>query len=114
MYTYKAHVTKVYDGDTITADVDLGMGVWLRNQKIRLFGLNAPEMRGVERNEGVKSRDFLRKLILNKEVTLMTYKDEKGKWGRWLGDIFISNDQGVDVCINTILIQKGYAKPYEV
>ena len=107
-------MTKVYDGDTITADVDLGMGVWLRKQKIRLFGLNAPEMRGASRNEGIKSRDFLRKLVLNKEVVLVTYRDEKGKWGRWLGDIFIPNDQGVDVCVNSVLINKGFAKPYEV
>jgi micrococcal nuclease len=114
MYTYRAHVTKVYDGDTITADVDLGMGVWLRKQKIRLFGLNAPEMRGESRNEGIKSRDFLRKLVLNKEVVLVTYKDSKGKWGRWLGDIFIPNDEGVDICINSVLINKGYAEPYEV
>ena len=114
MYTYKAHVTKVYDGDTITANVDLGMGVWLKDQKIRLFGLNAPELRGESRNEGIKARDFLRKLVLNKEVTLVTYKDEKGKWGRWLGDIFITDETGLDICVNSVLIMRGFAKPYEV
>lgn len=117
MYTYNAHVTKVYDGDTITVDIDLGLGVWLKGQKIRLFGINAPELRGPTHDDGIVSRDFLRELLLGKNVVLLTYKDKKGKWGRWLGDIFLppdpNSDDGVDVCVNTVLIRKGYATPYE-
>ena len=45
MYEYKATVTKVYDGDTITVDFDLGFGIILKKQTIRLFGINTPEVR---------------------------------------------------------------------
>lgn len=118
MYTYNAHVTKVYDGDTITVDIDLGLGVWLKGQKIRLFGIDAPEIRGSEHDAGIVSRDFLRDLVLDKDVIVITYKDKKEKWGRWLGDVFLpadnnSDEAGLDVCVNTVLIRKGYAVPYE-
>ena len=115
MYTYNAHVTKVYDGDTITVDIDLGLGVWLKGQKIRLFGINAPELRGDTHDEGIKSRDFLRKLVLDKDVTVVTYKDKKGKWGRWLGDVFLSRNyiSEIDLCVNSVLITEGCAEPYE-
>ena len=101
MYEYKAFVTKVYDGDTITVDIDLGFGVFLRAQKIRLAGIDAPEIRGTERNLGIITRDRLREMILNKEVTLKTYKDRKGKYGRWIADVYCD-----DVFINERLIDE--------
>lgn len=42
MYEYRAFVRKVYDGDTITVDIDLGFEVLLKNQKLRLYGINTP------------------------------------------------------------------------
>ena len=78
MYEYRAYVRKVYDGDTITVDFDLGFGVVLKSQKIRLLRIDAPEVRGKERPEGLKSRDALRKLIGNKWVQIKNYKDKEG------------------------------------
>ena len=49
LYEYRAVVTKVYDGDTITADVDLGFNTWRHDESLRLVGIDAPEMRGNER-----------------------------------------------------------------
>ena len=46
MYTYLARVTKVYDGDTLTCDIDLGFNMWMRAQKIRLADIDAPELVG--------------------------------------------------------------------
>jgi endonuclease YncB( thermonuclease family) len=46
LYTYKAQITEVYDGDTVTADIDLGFHTWRRDEKLRLYEINAPEMRG--------------------------------------------------------------------
>ena len=63
MYEYRAFVRKVYDGDTVTVDIDLGFDVVLKGQKIRLVRINAPEVRGKERPEGLKSRDALRNKI---------------------------------------------------
>ncbi len=107
MYEYKAMVTKVYDGDTITVDFHLGFGIIIKSQKIRLLGINTPEVRGKSKPEGIKSRDALRKRILNKVVVIRTFKDKKGKYGRWLGEVFIDDEN-----INGWLIQEGYAKEY--
>jgi len=108
LYTYRAFVTKVYDGDTVTVDVDLGWSVVIKKQKIRLLGINAPEVRGSSRSSGIISRDALRSRILNKKVTLKTFKDKKGKFGRWLGEIWID-----DECINDWLLNEGYASKYK-
>lgn len=107
MYEYRALVRKVYDGDTITVDIDLGFDMLLRNQKIRLLGINTPEVRGKERPEGLKSRDALRDKIGSKWVIIKTKKDKKGKYGRWLGTIFIENEN-----VNEWLIKEGLAEVY--
>jgi len=91
MYEYRSNVCRVYDGDTVFLDVDLGFGVLLRNQSIRLIDVYAPEVRGIERPEGLLVRDQLRKrLPVGSEVTIRTMKDRKGKYGRWLAIIFDS------------------------
>lgn len=107
MYEYRAFVRKVYDGDTITVDIDLGFDVVLKGQKIRLVRINAPEVRGQQRPEGLKSRDALRGKIGNKWVKIRTQKDKKGKFGRWLGEIWIDDD-----CVNDWLIAEGLAEVY--
>lgn len=103
MYTYTAKCIKVYDADTITCVTDLGFKIKMQ-QTLRLFGINAPEMRGREKKEGTISRDYLRKRILNKEVIIRTQKDKKGKYGRYLADVYINNK-----CINDELVSKNLA-----
>ena len=70
MYIYNAIITSVYDGDTVTADIDLGFEVWLKGQKLRLLNIDTPEVRGKEKAEGIVSRDALRSRILGKEVKI--------------------------------------------
>jgi len=112
LYFYKAHVIKVYDGDTCTMNIDLGLHSWIHGEKIRLARINAPELRGDEREQGVNSRDYLRELILNKEVFLETILDRKGKYGRYLGEIWILNNSGEYENINDKMLENGYAVPY--
>jgi len=107
MYEYRAYVRKVYDGDTITVDIDLGFDVVLRSQKIRLSGINTPEVRGAQREAGLKSRDALRDKISNRWVIVKTKQDKKGKYGRWLGEIWFD-----DACINDWLLSEGLAEKY--
>jgi micrococcal nuclease len=95
MYTYSAEAKKVYDGDTITVDFDLGFGVILINQKLRLIGINTPEVRGESRKQGLISRDKLRERILGEKVIIKTTKDRKGKYGRWLAEVFV-NDENIN------------------
>ncbi len=103
-YQYPALVVSVYDGDTITVNIDLGFGIELKKQKIRLYGINTPEVRGESRDLGIISRDYVREKILNKNITLQSIKDKKGKYGRWLGIILIKN-----VNLNEELISKNLA-----
>ena len=107
MYEYRAIVKKVYDGDTITVDLYSGFGIILHDQKIRLYGINTPEVRGDSKPEGILSRDALRTRILGQTVTIKTSKDKKGKYGRWLGEVFVEEEN-----INQWLITEGYAKEY--
>ncbi len=107
-YKYKAYVTDVYDGDTITCDIDLGFGVVYKKQKIRLFGIDTPEIRGDEREKGLISRDYLRNRILDKNIILQTKKDKKGKYGRYLGVVIYDS-----IDINNELVEKELAKKYE-
>lgn len=105
MYVYRARITSVYDGDTVTADVDLGFSVWAHGEKLRLYGLDAPELRGSEREQGLISRDWLREQILDKDVFIRTVADKKGKYGRYLAEIFLDG-----ININDQLVAEGLAE----
>lgn len=88
-YWYKARVVSVYDADTIRINIDLGLGITNNGDNgkgvsVRLYGINAPEVRGDEREQGIIARDRLRDLILDKEVIIQTIKDKTGKYGRYL------------------------------
>jgi len=107
MYEYKAKVIKVYDGDTITVLADLGFKVTIK-QTIRLYGLNTPEIRGEERPDGLISRDRLRERILDMDVVIKTMKDKKGKYGRYIAEIYLEDEN-----INEWLITEGLAKRRE-
>lgn len=108
LYEYRALVKSVYDGDTITVDVDLGFGVVLSDRKIRLAVIDAPELRGLDRPQGLASRNWLRSRILGEYVTLQTQKDATGKYGRYIGTIYLDG-----ICINDEMIEQGMAEPYE-
>ena len=109
MYEYRAKVVKVYDGDTITCDIDLGFSVTLRREKIRLLDINAPEIRGADRPTGLESRDALRRLILDKQVIIKTKKDRKGKYGRWLAHVYLP---AATISVNDMLVNAGFAQPH--
>jgi micrococcal nuclease len=110
LYHYKAIVTAVYDGDTCTVDIDLGLSTWIRGEKLRLYGINAPELTGKERPEGLKSRDFLKSKIDGKEITIETIKDKREKYGRYLAEIWIKDKKGSLININDLLVSEGFAK----
>jgi micrococcal nuclease len=112
MYTYKAAVIEVTDGDTIVVDIDLGFGIWIRRQSIRMAGINAPELRRPNIELANQSKDFLKSLILNKWVTIRTEKDNKEKYGRWLGTVLLEEDNNL-IDINHKMVAEGYAKIYK-
>jgi len=109
LYHYKAIVTEVYDGDTCTVSIDLGLHTWINGERIRLARINAPEMRGEQRKQGLKSRDFLSQLILDKQIILQTISDKKGKYGRYLGEIWVQTEASEWINVNDYMVEQGYA-----
>jgi len=104
-FTYKAIIHSVYDGDTVTADIDLGFHTWIHGEKLRLARINAPELRGEERPAGLQARDWLREQILSKTVIIHTIKDKKGKYGRYIAEIILDG-----ININDALVSNGSAQ----
>ena len=83
MFEYKCKLIKVIDGDTIDIDIDLGFGVWLRNQRIRMFGIDTPESRTrdlEEKKYGLAAKAFLTGMLDDSDLILKTHKDERGKF----------------------------------
>jgi len=114
MYEYKCTVVKVVDGDTVDVDIDLGFGVWMRKQRIRMYGIDAPESRTsnrLEKRYGIASKKFLIGMLDDKELILKTHKDAKGKYGRILGEIWRTTDFA-DQSINEYMIEKHHAVRY--
>ena len=77
-------------------------------QKIRLFGINTPEVRGKSRPEGLISKQKLIDIMEGKSIKLYSIKDKKGKYGRWLGILSIEGDKEQN--INKMLVDGGFAK----
>jgi micrococcal nuclease len=110
LYHYRAIFRSNYDGDTITVDIDLGLNIWVHQLKVRLFGINTPELRSgnVEQKEaGRVARDFVsRRIPKDSEVVVKTHKDKTGKYGRLLGTVYLPTGES----INQLLVDRGLAK----
>jgi len=111
MYEYNVKITSVYDGDTVTGDIDLGFGIWIFKQKFRLLGIDTPEIRTKDQEEKKRAyaaRDRLRELILGKTVRIRSFG--KGKYGRWLIEIW--TDEKATRSVNQMLILEDHAESY--
>ena len=106
MYEYRAKIVDVYDGDTFTFYVDLGFDVWVKS-KLRLYGVDTPELRGSDKEMGLVVRDYVRDEILGKLVTIMVYK--KGKFGRYVADVLPHGDSEFHLTLSEDLIKKKLA-----
>jgi len=112
MYTYKAKVLKIVDGDTIDVDVELGFDVVLANQRVRLFGIDTPESR--TRNLEEKFRGLLSKSHLQEQCPkgskILLESRDRGKFGRILGILY--HIDNTEISINDKMIEEGFAVPY--
>jgi len=112
LYTYKVRrIVKVVDGDTLDLEVDLGFHTY-HIIRVRLTRVNTPEIFGVSKDSdeykaGLKAKVFVENwLKAAKELYIKTYRDTKGKYGRYLVEVY--NDKGE--CLNDILVEKGLAR----
>lgn len=107
MYEYKVKVLKVVDGDTVDVDIDLGFKVWLRNERVRLHGIDTPESRTrdlEEKKYGLAAKNFLKTALKNGTVVMKVH--DRGKFGRILGELFIKDNEGHPVFENQISINE--------
>ena len=115
LYYYKANFLTNYDGDTVTLKIDLGMKVFVE-EKVRLFGLDTPEVNRKESKEaGLAARDFLRERLKEIEIShdrqlwVNTVRDKKGKYGRYLVVLYETDGNGPPMNLNDWLINSGHA-----
>ena len=115
MYEYRARVLKVIDGDTVDVDIDLGFGVWLKDERVRIMGIDTPESRTrdkVEKKFGLAAKARLKELLgptpILKTQVGKGGEDMKGKFGRILGD-FLTEDG--KKC-GELLVKEGHAVKY--
>jgi len=114
VYFYVAKCVKVVDGDTIDIIWDLGAGIQLKGSaaRLRLYGINTPEIRGDEREKGLVSKQFVKDYIEGKHIIIRTHKDRTGKYGRYLAEVFYEDETGMFHSLNDLLIQQGLAEKY--
>jgi micrococcal nuclease len=112
---YDVHVIKVVDGDTVDVDIDLGFGICLKDERVRIMGIDTPESRTsdpVEKLFGLAAKNRLYSL-LEKDAKLITTEDKsgedmKGKFGRILGDFRAADGR----LVTEIMIEEGHCVPY--
>ena len=107
MYTYKAKLDRVVDGDTIDVNIDLGFDITV-HKRVRLAGIDTPESRTRDLEE--KKRGLAAKYRLTEILdkgSLQVESKEVGKYGRVLGVLLID-----DLNINKTLVEEGYAVEY--
>ena len=117
MHEYKCTILRVVDGDTVDVDIDLGFGIWMRKERIRILGIDTPESRTrdkVEKVYGNLAKEFVKSFLnVGSTQTLQTEKDKSGKFGRILGK-FIVYDSKTDssMPLGDIMVREHLAVAY--
>ena len=117
MYEYRATLLKIVDGDTVDVDIDLGFGVVLSNQRIRLYGIDTPESRTRDLEEkkcGKLAAKYIEDHIkVSSTFTLRSRLDKKGKYGRILGELICFVPEfDREMSLNDAMITKKLAVEY--
>ena len=116
MYEYKCKIRKVVDGDTVDIDIDLGFGVWLNDERVRIMGIDTPESRTsdkVEKIFGLAAKERVKHLLGDGATLLSKVKGDgneemRGKFGRILGDFRTPHGD----ILTSKLMEEGHAVAY--
>ena len=110
-YEYPCKILRVVDGDTVDVDIDLGFGMWIHRERVRIMGIDTPESRTrdlVEKKFGLAAKEFVKSLMpIGSMQMIKTEKDKTGKFGRILGDFLLEDKR-----LTEIMIEKNHAVPY--
>ena len=117
MHTYKCTILRVVDGDTVDVDIDLGFGVWLRKERVRILGIDTPESRTrdlTEKKYGLAAKQFVKDILLvGSKQRLITEKDKTGKFGRILGKFLVHDvKEDREMHLGQIMIREHQAVAY--
>jgi len=120
MYEYRTTLLNVVDGDTVDVDIELGFGVVLADERVRIMGIDTPESRTrdkVEKLFGLAAKNRVKELLAGKPKlktqVAKNGEDMKGKFGRVLGDFEVYNEiRDSWSNLTTLLIEEGHAVPY--
>ena len=117
MYEYNCKIVRVVDGDTVDVDIDLGFGIWMHKERIRVHGIDTPESRTrdyMEKIFGKLAADTVEKFLpVGSRQTLITVKDKAGKFGRILGKLKIfDGQQDRETTLNEWMVRNYYAVEY--
>jgi len=104
LFTYKATVEKIVDGDTLRVVVDLGFNTRTR-QYLRLRGIDCPEK---DTEEGKRAANFVRARIKTADEILLS-SSQSDKYDRYLADVFFTDQNGEEQYLNNLLLGKGLA-----
>ena len=112
---YKCKVLKVVDGDTVDVDIELGFGIVLTDERVRVMGIDTPESRTsdkVEKIFGTAAKNRLKELLHDGGKLITTEnkdgEDMKGKFGRILGDFRTPTGE----LVTDIMIAEGHCVAY--
>ena len=122
MYEYRCKVLKIVDGDTVDVDIDLGFGIVLKNERVRVMGIDTPESRTrdkVEKQFGLAAKKRLKEMLDNKSGPILKTQinkkgeDMKGKFGRILGDFTVYHGPTDSWrMVTEIMVEEGHAVAY--
>ena len=117
MHEYRCTIKRVVDGDTVDVDIDLGFGIWVHNERVRLYGIDTPESRTrdlEEKKAGIYAKQCVETFLpVGSTQTLKTYKDKVGKYGRILGEFVIYDpEQDRQTTINEYMIRNKIGVAY--
>jgi micrococcal nuclease len=110
MFEYRGKVLDVHDGDTITVDIDLGLDVQLRGQKVRLRGIQSPEL---NTDEGKAAQRYLEALLKDQCVLIRTFKDRREKFGRYLAEVCTIIGDSCGEWASKLMVENGHAVPWD-
>lgn len=121
-FHYSALIQRVIDGDTVVADIDLGLGIWRKGELLRLHGINTPEIVGANKAKGLEAKLALYGMFtvgvivdgsssLNAAAIVQTFKDADDKFGRLLARIHVRGPLEW-LCVNDEMLKRGLALPW--
>lgn len=116
MYKYNAKILRVIDGDTFEVGFDLGFGINSK-QTVRVYNLDTFETRLIkgttkaDKRRGLEAKRFATQRLEGKDFIMETYKDKKGKYGRYLVSFRCPGLDGMMIDYASLMKHCGFQKP---